>query len=560
MTTRRQQSYALRKAAAKHAYDRAHPTHQANGDERADLGYAFNFTKGLRHNHLTGLVDVPMDYTKFVATIHSGDPLDFRNLTPGYDPGDRAQGWEVPGARHAWRAWESQSAGLAFDLEGPDAQAVTMPPAPAALSAETTGEMAEVYAQALLRDVPLSELRHGGGMPVVTNVIADLNNTTWFTQNPGDTNGRHRGPMTRQTAFRGIAAGDDVGPYLSQFLLVGSRGLGDFRQITSGQLQYGAQTIDQRVQVATPGKDYLTSWNEWFDVQNGADTRGTETYRKKRRLITTGRDLATYVHYDALYQAYLNACLIMLDRGVRFDPGIPFQLPDLVDKQQGFAHFGPPHILSLVTEVATRALKAVRYQKFNIHRRARPEVMAARYEKSPSLTNPGLVAARNEIAGSGIGTQIAALNSASSGRPSFLLPMAFPEGSPMHPSYGAGHATVAGACVTILKAFFDVSGPFDPMQNRSAFTTSPSGALTSVPSVDAAGNPAELTIEGELNKLAANISIGRDWAGVHYFSDYWESLKMGEEIAIGLLEEQRLCYRENVTMTVPLFAGGSVTI
>jgi hypothetical protein len=35
---------------------------------------------------------------------------------------------------------------------------------------------------------------------------------------------------------------------------------------------------------------------------------------------------------------------------------------------------------------------------------------------------------------------------------SFLLPMAFPEGSPTHPSYGAGHATVAGACVTILKA------------------------------------------------------------------------------------------------------------
>ena len=33
----------------------------------------------------------------------------------------------------------------------------------------------------------------------------------------------------------------------------------------------------------------------------------------------------------------------------------------------------------------------------------------------------------------------------------YLLPLAFPEGSPIHPSYGAGHATVAGACVTILK-------------------------------------------------------------------------------------------------------------
>lgn len=39
----------------------------------------------------------------------------------------------------------------------------------------------------------------------------------------------------------------------------------------------------------------------------------------------------------------------------------------------------------------------------------------------------------------------------------YFLPMAFPEGSPTHPSYGSGHATVAGACTTILKAFFDES-------------------------------------------------------------------------------------------------------
>ena len=36
----------------------------------------------------------------------------------------------------------------------------------------------------------------------------------------------------------------------------------------------------------------------------------------------------------------------------------------------------------------------------------------------------------------------------------YLLPQAFPEGSPMFPAYGASHATVAGACTTILKAWF----------------------------------------------------------------------------------------------------------
>ena len=46
-------------------------------------------------------------------------------------------------------------------------------------------------------------------------------------------------------------------------------------------------------------------------------------------------------------------------------------------------------------------------------------------------------------------------------------------------------------------------------------------------------------LKAKLNKLAANISIGRNWAGVHYYSDYKESLLMGEEIALGILEEQK---------------------
>jgi hypothetical protein len=36
-----------------------------------------------------------------------------------------------------------------------------------------------------------------------------------------------------------------------------------------------------------------------------------------------------------------------------------------------------------------------------------------------------------------------------------LLPIAYPEGSPTHPSYPAAHACNAGVCATILKAFFN---------------------------------------------------------------------------------------------------------
>lgn len=49
------------------------------------------------------------------------------------------------------------------------------------------------------------------------------------------------------------------------------------------------------------------------------------------------------------------------------------------------------------------------------------------------------------------------------------------------------------------------------------------------------GSP--LTIGGELNKLASNISIGRDTAGVHWRSDGFEGLKLGEAAAIGILQD-----------------------
>lgn len=140
---------------------------------------------------------------------------------------------------------------------------------------------------------------------------------------------------------------------------------------------------------------------------------------------------------------------------------------------------------------------------------------------------------------------------------SYLLPMAFAEGSPMHPSYGAGHGTVAGACVTVLKAFFDHGFTLSKKEDGKyiAYESSQNGdCLTPVTLKE------PLTVEGELNKLASNISIGRDWAGVHYFTDYIESVRLGEKIAISILEEQKLTYGENLTMTIPLFDGGAVKI
>ena len=100
----------------------------------------------------------------------------------------------------------------------------------------------------------------------------------------------------------------------------------------------------------------------------------------------------------------------------------------------------------------------------------------------------------------------------------------------------------------IVKAFFDHKHPLNLAGNdTTAFVPTPdSSKFETEPVTDGS-----LTVEGELNKLASNIAIGRDWAGVRYFTDYIESLRMGEKIAVGILEEQKLTYCENFYMRAP---------
>jgi len=120
----------------------------------------------------------------------------------------------------------------------------------------------------------------------------------------------------------------------------------------------------------------------------------------------------------------------------------------------------------------------------------------------------------------------------------------------MHCSYGAGHACVAAACVTILKAFFDSN-----YELKTAYEVNEDGSgLREIKLKQ------KLKVGHELNKLAENISIGRNWAGVHYFSDYIESFKLGEKIAIGILEEQKLMFPENFYWSIDRFDGTTIRI
>ena len=177
--------------------------------------------------------------------------------------------------------------------------------------------------------------------------------------------------------------------------------------------------------------------------------------------------------------------------------------------------------------------------------------------KANTLNIDELKSVRDALEASGLLELVRAHNKANNGttgEENILLPMAFTEGSPMHPTYGAGHATVAGACVTVLKAFFN--GEKELPTTLQPTIDDPNTGKSKL--VDSGCGP--LTVEGELNKLAANISIGRDWAGVHYYSDYVESLRMGEEIALGILEEQKMMFSERFSMNLNSFDGVPISI
>jgi len=74
-----------------------------------------------------------------------------------------------------------------------------------------------------------------------------------------------------------------------------------------------------------------------------------------------------------------------------------------------------------------------------------------------------------------------------------------------------------------------------------------------------AGGP--LTVAGELNKLAANISLGRDMAGVHWRSDGDQGMLLGEEVALSYLRSCRGQWNEAFTgCTLTRFNGTVVTV
>jgi hypothetical protein len=493
-------TFRMRQAAAQAYLDEPQPLHRSNGDEARYADKRASFAKTLPHND-AGEVDAEA-FATFVSVLSSGDPNGFET---------------IPRDRNAEVGLNDPQATYAFDLVGLDAAATSLGPPPAFASALMATDMAEVYWRSLTRDVPFRDYETD---PLVAAAVTDLNAFTEpLTSGAGE-------KPTPATVFRGETRGDIIGPYLSQFLWL--------------DIPYGIKTIEQRYAVRSRGQSFLTDYAEWLACQRGGQPHSTAAFDATARFICSARELAEYVHRDLSFQAYMNAALIVLALGKdALSPTNPYRGSRT---QFGDITLGSKNVLSLVAQAALLGQKGAYFHKWQVHRRLRPECFAGRIETHAAGRR--LYDIDTDI------LQCDAVARVRSQHGTRLLPLAFPEGCPTHPSYPAAHGANAGACATILKAFFDA----DYVLPHPVEATADGAALEP-------WRGAGLTLGNEIDKLAGNIALGRDAAGVHYRSDSVRGLFVGEQQALGLLRDYSRTYNERFDgFIVRKFSGDRVRI
>lgn len=492
LNQRANQAYQIRHKAALEQMNLLITPNENNGDEELYGIPIGSYSKAMPHNPL-GEVDVNA-FNSLVHAVTTTESIAFNAIPKG----------------GTIKQTNPQSA-LAFELAGADSHHLSIPAPPPFASEDEAAEMCEVYWQAVTRDIPYSQY---GLEPLTTAAIKDLSRFAKFQ-------GIHAGNL-----FRGETTSDLIGPYISQYL---------WKPFPFGALP----PIQQRYRTGIPGDDHLTNYGVWQQIQNGVAPSSQNVFQATPRFIADGRDLAEWDHRDFTYQGFLVAALILLSFGpAAIDDSNPYKTSA---NQTGFATFGAPHILDLVARVAGLALKAAWHQKWNIHRRLRPEEFGGRVHNH--MTGAASYPIHSKLLDSHVLQEIFNQHGA------YLLPMAYPEGAPTHPSYPAGHAVIAGAGVTVLKAFFNESFAI------------PNPVIVSSDGVSLEPYDGTLFVGDELNKLAANIAIGRDAAGVHWRSDGIEGIKLGEEVAISVLRDYKRTFNENFAgFSFSKFDGSTVLI
>jgi hypothetical protein len=266
----------------------------------------------------------------------------------------------------------------------------------------------------------------------------------------------------------------------------------------------------------------MTSFHEFMSIQNGGRPSLKPPLDDKVVFPASGRHLANAVHRDFPAQYFMYAAQILFDIGrSALNRKHPYSNSS---RQAGFVSFGLPHCFALLNKVSCLALQATWYHKWRVYRRIRPEEYFGYFH----LAKVGEIDLPINTDSEGAETVVRRSN----GGKTYLLPQVYPEGCPMHPSYPAGHAAVAGACGLVLKCLFrsdlNIASPVEP----------------NVDGTDLYAYGGDLFVGDEIDKLTWNVSFGRTFAGVHWRSDCMAGIQLGEQIAAALLKESKLFVAE----------------
>lgn len=560
-----------------------------------------SFSKLLEHDAETGLLtDAGVEeYEQLAEAIERNDP----EALDAVQRADAASDASESGPGRRWISPRSANAGSMKGahpaIVGDEEGAFEMRAPPSVRGPEAVAELAEAYLFAVCRDVAFRDYGTGertddaaafdaidghdsitrwaaDRLNAVLSAVADRDDGYADATDVADTleiPTDDSGDVTPGTLFRGYGrqAGDGpddtTGQFHSQFLLqqlypLFPSGCAPYVAGLTGVTELELDDIarERHVPIAN-AREFGVTFDDFVDIQNGALP---ETYREddfvedEGRYPYLGRDMGTHVHTDGPYQEYYRAATVLLFWDFPRTSLSPY-VGDSRNEADGVT-FGPVDPFALVGAVSYEAFKAAWAQKWRSFRRVRPEAMAGyvdveQRQGDQPLDEPIL----DDVVEAPAVQDVLDVVKEHNGRQAdqgfvdsdqnaetLLLGQMYPEGSPTHPAYPSGHATMAGAGVTVLKALFD---------DQASITTTgmrPVGIDPDDPSqhvfIDRGEDydPAihEQTVGSELDKLASNIAHARMFGGVHYRSDGERGIRLGEQVAIRFLQDHLREYPE----------------
>lgn len=405
----------------------------------------------------------------------------------------------------------------------------TLPPAPGFCAEELAAEMSVLFALALAQDTPLPLLhdphtvldRSRSDEATLHDLLCELRNLRWFDAEQTVSSAKKvaSSPARQdETDRRRSLYWNGDGQLTLRTLTRGGVVLRGIASRNHTPLRIKAHPVPGHGDAETPGPDApLDAWQHWCAGERGA--RSCSSPQSTPQADATLRALAQEAQRMPAAQPFFGAALDALAGGSSLDPHLTGAA-----LAQGSGWTGS-RVLSLMAEAETLALRLAGQRGRHADRLTRPVVTAARMsvclaQEEMLRRTDATIAAADELAEAAprLLDWVGKANLASRGplrfARSLFLPLCPVDAIPPHPADLNGHALVAGALATVIKACFDTA----PLRN-----------------VDR--DQQARCLAHDVDRLCSDIALARCVAATHFPAENHQDLRIGEALALGLLRD-----------------------